>query len=95
MLVADASAAHDFSRGLRSPLKLWGSQGPPALGGVSGQRPEKPGTGLSLPFIPSALEIEGFCKSLPYAYALFASTDYSRNSEDSCGGQRLWEGQEG
>ena len=30
----------------RTPLKLWGSKGLPALGGVSGQCPEKPGTGF-------------------------------------------------
>ena len=28
------------------PLKSWSSKGPLALGGVSGRRPEKPGTGF-------------------------------------------------
>ncbi len=51
-----------------------------------------PGFGLSLPFIPSALATEGFCKSLPYAYALFALTDKGREPKDFCGGQSLWGG---
>ena len=42
---------------------------------------------LSLLFIPSALETEGFCKSLPYACALFALTDIGRESKDFCGGR--------
>ena len=42
---------------------------------------------LSLPFIPSALATEGFCKSLPYAYALFALIDIGRESKDFCGGR--------
>ncbi len=42
---------------------------------------------LSLLFIPSALATEGFCKSLPYAYALFALTDIGRESKDFCGGR--------
>jgi len=42
---------------------------------------------LSLLFIPSALATEGFCKSLPYAYATFALTEIGRNSKDFCGGR--------
>ena len=41
---------------------------------------------LSLLFIPSALATEGFCKSLPYAYALFALTNIGREFKDFCGG---------
>ena len=42
---------------------------------------------LSLLFIPSALETESFCKSLSYAYALFALTDIGWESKDFCGGR--------
>jgi hypothetical protein len=42
---------------------------------------------LSLLFIPSALATEGFCKSLPHAYALFALTGIGRESKDFCSGR--------
>jgi transposase InsO family protein len=56
-------------------------------------RPVEPGGAgtvvafLSLLFIPSALATEGFCKSLPYAYALFVLFDIGRESKDFCGGR--------
>ena len=50
--------------------------------------------GLSRPFIPSGLGIEGSCGSWVYAYAVFASTDKAREYKDFCGGQSFWEGQQ-
>jgi len=41
---------------------------------------------LSLLFIPSAQATKGFCRSLPYAYVLFALTEIGRESKDICGG---------
>ncbi len=38
-------------------------------------------------FIPSALVTEGFGKSMPCAYALFALTDIGWESKEFCSGQ--------
>ena len=54
---------------------------------------ERYGTGLCLPFIPSAVTTAGSCYTRPYPYGCLASASRSRECKDFCGGQSFQEGQ--